>query len=74
MTGIRSSSEARTSWVATSGFQANPEQCIYKNEDSQDQRIAGKFNRAVSNYRKTTYSVAVVADFNDQVVLAEVPH
>lgn len=28
MTGIRSSSEANTSWVATSGFQANPEQCI----------------------------------------------
>lgn len=28
MTGIRSSSEARTSWVATSGFQAKSEQCI----------------------------------------------
>lgn len=28
MTGIRSSSEAKISCVATSGFQAKPEQCI----------------------------------------------
>ena len=29
MTGMRSSSDASTSCVATSGFQANPEQCIW---------------------------------------------
>ena len=31
MTGMRSSSEARTNWVATSGCHSIPEQCICSN-------------------------------------------
>lgn len=85
MTGILSSSDARTSWVATSGFHASPEQCIYKQTDrkaKQDENghlayegfLQKQYKVVHEKKKKITYSVAMVADFDDEVVLAKVPY
>lgn len=85
MTGIRSSSDARTSWVATSGFHASPEQCIYRQTDRQimQMRIDNLLEKntyiiqkasKVTQEKNKTYSVAMVADFDDEVILAKIPH
>ncbi len=49
MTGIRSSSDARTSWVATSGFQARPEQCIWTTTQTPSKSHASRTLTSDSN-------------------------
>lgn len=87
MTGSLSSSEASTSWVATSGCQSIPEQCICNSIASEMLMIiaspALKSTCALvlqqnwdwsAPFIQVTNPVAVVADLNNWLVLSQVPH
>lgn len=69
MTGSLSSSDARTSWVATSGCHNIPEQCIWHTSHSRFKTC----HQALMGVCACSYPVAVVADFDDGLVLPQIP-